>query len=269
MCTHNTIHKTLVVDAVSQTELMADLVSHDCTTPHEEVFIIIFVNDAVKLRIIALEGKSAKTLSITGPSEAKVHFRTRVQVLHCNGKHCIRVARSVLRHDIQKSSVATTLVLQHAIVGVVAAVNLIQEVTGNTLVALARNFVSWSDDLHRVSAHEKGLSIELVIVDLFLGEAVVDDEKIDPIPPRRKPLDVISTTLVVFKALIGLSVPSKPVVLREYTLRLEDFFCILSHVCANTVPWKVSLGSDCSYTLSFGLHRLDTFMLKHTLFMPL
>ena len=123
--------------------------------------------------------------------------------------------------------------------------------------------------MYRVSAHEKGLRVELVIVDLLLGEAVVDDEKIDPILPRREPLDVSITALVVFKALIGLSVPSKPVVLREHTLWLEDILCVLSHVCANTVPWKVRLGSNCSYTLSFGRHRLDTFMLKHTLFMPL
>ena len=79
---------------------MANLMGHDCTSTHEKVFVIILIHDAVEFRIVALEGKGTDTFCEAGPSEAKVHIGTWVEVFHRDGEHGIGVLRLVLWHHI-------------------------------------------------------------------------------------------------------------------------------------------------------------------------
>ena len=101
-----------------------------------------------------------------------------------------------------------------------------------------------------------------------MSEAIVNDKEIDLVLLIREPLDVTIATLVVLKVLIALPVPFEPVTVAENTLGLENFLGVLSHVRDNSVPCKVSLGSDCFQALLLCHHSLDIRMLKHSSLVP-
>ena len=55
MSAHDAIHETLVVDAMAQSKLVANLVAHDGAATHEKILFAVIVFDAVVSRIIPLE----------------------------------------------------------------------------------------------------------------------------------------------------------------------------------------------------------------------
>eukprot|EP00354_Favella_ehrenbergii_P004386 CAMPEP_0170471746 /NCGR_PEP_ID=MMETSP0123-20130129/13915_2 /TAXON_ID=182087 /ORGANISM="Favella ehrenbergii, Strain Fehren 1" /LENGTH=100 /DNA_ID=CAMNT_0010739601 /DNA_START=527 /DNA_END=829 /DNA_ORIENTATION=- len=82
LCAHDTVHETLIIDAVSQAELMADLVSHDMTPSHQEVLLAIWIFNAIEFGVVAAEREGADTLREAGPTEAERPAWLRVQVFH-------------------------------------------------------------------------------------------------------------------------------------------------------------------------------------------
>jgi len=99
----DTIHETLIVDAVAKAELVANLVAHDSTATHEEVLFAVRVFDFVPGWVVATEGERSHTLSVAGPPEAERPVGTRVQILHGDELKRVRVFGTVFCHLSQNS----------------------------------------------------------------------------------------------------------------------------------------------------------------------
>ena len=55
MSAHDAVHETLVVDAMAQSKLVANLVAHDGAATHEKILFAVIVFDSVVSRIIPFE----------------------------------------------------------------------------------------------------------------------------------------------------------------------------------------------------------------------
>ena len=68
---HDTVHEALVVDAVSQTELVTDLMAHDVAGMHQQGLLTVRVLDTVPGWIIARKRDAAHATIVGSPAEAE------------------------------------------------------------------------------------------------------------------------------------------------------------------------------------------------------
>ena len=211
---HNAVHEALIVDAVTEAELVADLMAHDRTATLEQVLLSIRIVDTVPLWVVPAKAESANAFSEASPAEAEVPVGARIQVLRREAEHRIRVGWPVLDQLVKDTFVAARAVLLATEVRTILDF-FIQEVGWHLLLATAL-ILSWDgsssfDDLDSCNSCEERLCIHFVLSDLLLGEAVVADEQVDLVLVLRQPLDVAVALLVVAEALIGLTVGLQPI----------------------------------------------------------
>ena len=129
------------MDAVSEAELMTDLVAHDMACAHEKVLISVFILDAIPSWIIASKRNTSDSFCKTSPSEAEAPGRIRIQVLHSAKQSCISVGRPIFWHIAKDASLATGSILFTLIAN--SALDLcVKEVCWDSLSALTRDFLT-------------------------------------------------------------------------------------------------------------------------------
>ena len=94
-----------------ESELMADLMTHDSTGAHEEVLLGVWILDAIPRRVKALEGKAADACRVACPPEAEEPLWARVKVLHCDGEARVGVSWSVIGKFVKNSFLPAATVL--------------------------------------------------------------------------------------------------------------------------------------------------------------
>ena len=90
------VHQALIVDAMPESKLMANFVTHDSTGAHQEIFLSIWITYAIPCRIKATEREATNTLRETCPAEAKGPIRTWVKILHRNAETGVRIRWAVV-----------------------------------------------------------------------------------------------------------------------------------------------------------------------------
>ena len=98
--TVDTVHKTLIINTVSEAKLVSDLVAQYGTASHQEILLSFRIVYAIPGWIITTERERGHTFGETSPAKAETPPRTWIQVFICNELHRIGVLRTISGHRV-------------------------------------------------------------------------------------------------------------------------------------------------------------------------